>query len=302
MAQTIGSTYTVTIPTLSDPASIVEAFRYYHTGRPDAGPSQSNSIEQHLTTASTNITALQTAIGWPYSNGSNINARLVSLEAGAGNVAGQYIKSAPSSNIDYDFKNEITPVGTSTVPLMIKGINSATSTDLQQWFVFGDSNPRVKVTGTGRLYAYDGTSVDEVATLNGTQVLTNKIFNNGVLSVAATSATMDLTYRGKFVNFTSTSDKTVTVPPNASVAFPIGTKITITNLAASGNLVVAAGAGVTINSQDSRTRIFPYGSAFLFKVDTNTWTLNFMSKERQTFIQTTDPGAAALDGDIWYKY
>jgi hypothetical protein len=309
VAQTIGSSYTVTIPTLSDPASIVEAFRYYHTGRNDAGPALSNSVEQHLTTANTNIASLQTAIGWPYSNGSNINARLLSLEAGSGNVAGLYIKSGPSSNVTSDFKNEITPQNTSTIPLMIKGINGGTATDLQQWFVYGDSNPKVKITGTGRLYAFDGTSVDEVATINGTQVLANKIINQGVLTVATTTATMDLTYRGKFVNFVSTSAKTVTIPhatntvgPTGPVNFPIGTEITITNLAASGNMTLVGVTGVTLLSQDNRVLIYPYGSVKLFKVDANNWTLNFMSKERQTFIQQTDPGAAALDGDIWYKY
>lgn len=302
MAQTIGTNYTVTIPTLSDPASIIEAFRYYHTGRSDAGPALTNSLENHLTTVGTNITSLQNAIGWPYSNGSSISTRLSTLEANTGSALSVYIKTQPSHNTTLDFANIITPQNATTIPLIIKGASGASATDLQQWFINGENDPKVKITGAGRLYAFDGTSVDEVATINGSQVLTNKTLVSGVLTVGSATPTMDLTYRGKFVNLTATSAKTLTVPTNASVAFAVGTSITVTNLAATGNITISPAAGVTLLSQDSRRIIFPYGSAHLFKVDTNTWTINFMSKERQTFIQQTDPGSAAIDGDIWYKY
>jgi hypothetical protein len=300
VAQTIGTNYIVTIPTLSDPASIIEAFKYYHTGSL-AGPPQVNSVEKHFIDMDTRVDSVEAAIGTPYSNGSNINARITALEAGSGNVAGLYVKTGPTSNVDYNTSNILSAGGSTIVPLMIKGINGQSS-DLQQWFVYGDNNPRVKINSGGRLFTYDGTSVAEVVTLSGTQELTNKVVTGAALTVAGTSATIDLTYRAKFVNFTSTAAKTATIPANATTAFPVGTTITITNLAASGNLTIAAAGGVTLRSQDSRVLVFPYGTVVLFKVDTDTWTLNFMSKERQTFIQTTDPGAAAIDGDIWYKY
>lgn len=300
MAQTIGTNYIVTIPTLSDPASIIEAFKYYHTGSL-AGPPQVNSVEKHFIDMDTRVDSIEAAIGWPYSNGSSISARLTSLEAGSGNVAGLYIKTGPTSNVNAETSNIITAGASTIVPLMIKGINGQSS-DLQQWFTYGDSNPRAKINSTGKLFAYDGTSVAEVVTISGTQELTNKVVTGSALTVSSASATADLTYRAKFVNFTNTSAKTLTIPANATTAFPVGTTITVTNLAATGNLTVAAAGGVTIRSQDSRTLVFPYGTVVLFKVDTDTWVLNFMSKERQTFIQTTDPGAAAIDGDIWYKY
>lgn len=304
MAQTIGTNYIVTIPTLSDPASIIEAFKYYHTGSL-AGPPQVNSVEKHFIDMDARVDSIEAAIGWPYSNGSSISARLASLEAGSGNVAGLYIKTTPTSNVNAETSNILSAGGSTIIPLMIKGINGQTS-DLQQWFAYGDSNPRVKINSSGRLFTYDGTSVAEAVTISGTQELTNKVITNGQpLTVNSVSATADLTYRGKFVVFTSTSAKTLTIQTNnfgAQYAFPIGTTITVTNLAATGNLTIAAAVGVTLRSQDNRVLVFPYGTVVLFKVDTDTWIVNFMSKERQTFIQTTDPGAAAIDGDIWYKY
>lgn len=307
MPQTIGSNYVVTIPVLGDEASIVKAFQYYHRGNED-GTLGANGIESHLISIGNRIGTIEnTVIGYPYTSGSSINSRLNTLETNSGTVADKYIKAGPQSNTDVNLRNIITPQNSSTIPLIIQGVNGATSTDLQQWIIGGETTPKVRISAAGRLLSFDGTSVAEVATISGTQELTGKVITNSTLDVGATTAFVDLTYRGKFVNFTSTSPKTLTVPeatktPQTSYSIPVGTSVTITNLAATGNLTIAAEAGVTLLSQDSRRIIFPYGSAHLFKVATNTWTINFMSKERQIFIQQTDPGAAALDGDIWYKY
>lgn len=304
MPQTIGSNYIVTIPVLGDEASIVKAFQYYHRGNED-GTLGANGLESHLISISNRIGTIEnTAIGYPYTSGSTISARLNALEAATVTEADKYIKAGPQSNTDVALRNRITPQNSTAIPLVIQGASGATSTDLQQWIVGGETNPKVRISAAGRLLAFDGTSVAEVATISGTQELTGKIITTGLpLTVGATSATIDLTYRGKFVNFTSTSAKTAIVPLNATHAHPIGTTITITNLAATGNLTFSPEtSGVTLLSQDNLRTLFPYGSALLFKVAADTWTINFMSKERQTFIQQTDPGAAAVDGDIWYKY
>lgn len=308
MPQTIGSNYIVTIPVLGDEASIVKAFQLYHRGSED-GTLNSNGLESHLISTGNRITAIEnTAIGYPYTNPSTINARLATLEGNTGIDLSKFIKTAPESNgADPNKTNTITPALASAIPLKIQGVLGGSLTDLQQWVVGGETTPKVRISGTGRLFAFDGTSVSEVATISGTQELTNKVITSSYLEVGSTTAFVDLTYRGKLVNFTSTSAKTLTIPentktPSTTYGIPVGTSITITNLAASGNLTIAPEAGVTLLSQDSRRIIFPYGSAYLFKVAANTWTINFMSKERQIFIQQTDPGAAALDGDIWYKY
>lgn len=66
---------------------------------------------------------------------------------------------------------------------------------------------------------------------------------------------------------------TLTVPPNSSVAFPIGTVIDMTQTG-SGQITVTPGSGVTINSADSKTKFrVQYSGASLIKTDTNTWIL-----------------------------
>ena len=69
------------------------------------------------------------------------------------------------------------------------------------------------------------------------------------------------------------SAQTITVPPNSSVAFPVGTQIIVQNLG-SANATLAEGSGVTINSKDDALEIDgQYAGATLIKTATDTWSL-----------------------------
>ena len=74
--------------------------------------------------------------------------------------------------------------------------------------------------------------------------------------------------------FSSTSAVTVTVPLNASVAFPIGSTIDLEQTGA-GVVSVAGEAGVTVNKPAGRTAatLGQYAVIRLRKVALNTWTL-----------------------------
>jgi hypothetical protein len=77
-----------------------------------------------------------------------------------------------------------------------------------------------------------------------------------------------------FIRFSNASAITFTIPPNSSVAFPVGTVIEMAQTGA-GALSVAAGSGVTINSRSSDlTLAGQYAVAFVKKVDTDTWIMN----------------------------
>jgi len=64
---------------------------------------------------------------------------------------------------------------------------------------------------------------------------------------------------------------TVTVPPNSSVPFPVGTEIEITQQAA-GQILLAPGAGVSLHSPEGKlgTRL-QYSTVVLRKTATDTW-------------------------------
>lgn len=90
---------------------------------------------------------------------------------------------------------------------------------------------------------------------------------------AGTTYTLALADWGTIVEFTSASAVTVTVPPNASVAFPVGTAIELVQYGA-GQVSVAAGAGVTIRSPSGKLKLTgQYSAALLRKRATNEWFL-----------------------------
>jgi hypothetical protein len=90
---------------------------------------------------------------------------------------------------------------------------------------------------------------------------------------SGTSYTGVLADANTYVRFTSASAVAFTVPPNSSVAYPVGTEITIEQ-AGAGALTVTAGSGVTINSRGADLVLAgQYAVATLKKVATDTWIL-----------------------------
>ena len=83
-----------------------------------------------------------------------------------------------------------------------------------------------------------------------------------------------LTDAGKYLQMSYGSACTMTIPTNASVAFPIGSRIEIEQNGA-GQVQILAAVGVTLNSQGGKTKILgQYATCFIIKIDTNLWTLS----------------------------
>ncbi len=88
-----------------------------------------------------------------------------------------------------------------------------------------------------------------------------------------TTYTLVLTDNGKYLTFTNASAITATVPPNSSVALPVGTQIDWKQGGA-GKLTWAQGSGVTINSYlSNKSAAGQHAGGTLLKVATDTWDL-----------------------------
>jgi len=84
-----------------------------------------------------------------------------------------------------------------------------------------------------------------------------------------TSYTLVLTDVAKVVSLTNAAAITLTVPTNASVAFPIGTQILLYQGGA-GQVTISSSA--TIRSQGSKVKLYgQYAVAGLLKVATDEW-------------------------------
>ncbi len=85
-----------------------------------------------------------------------------------------------------------------------------------------------------------------------------------------TSYTLVLADMGKFVTMSNAGASTLTVPPNSSVAFPVGTVIEGAQLGA-GQVTLTPGAAVTINGSPGLKVAAQYGTFGLIKTATDVW-------------------------------
>ena len=107
---------------------------------------------------------------------------------------------------------------------------------------------------------------------------TNSVgFRDVPQNAKTTNYTLVLSDAGKHIHKSGTSAYTVTIPANASVAFPIGTAVTFVNSGSSGSMTIAitsdtlriAGAGTT----GSKT-LAAYGVATAIKVASTLWMIS----------------------------
>ena len=84
------------------------------------------------------------------------------------------------------------------------------------------------------------------------------------------SYTLVLSDASKVVEMNVASANTLTVPPNSSVAYDVGTQITILQTGA-GQTTLTQGAGVTINGTPGLKLRAQWSSATLIKRATDTW-------------------------------
>jgi hypothetical protein len=145
------------------------------------------------------------------------------------------------------------------------------------------TSPEINITGnaSGTAATVTGaaqTNITSVGTLSALAV-TGAITAGSLVAPLAINAQTGTTYTfviadaGKMVTSSNGSAQTVTVPPNSSVAFAVGTQIIVQNIG-SANATLAEGSGVTINSKDDNKEIDgQYAAATLIKTATDVWSL-----------------------------
>jgi hypothetical protein len=278
MPNELGTNYKVTVPVLSDNASIYEAFQYYHMGTTN-GSVATNSIENRLLEIDTKISTINTNIGYTgiSPTPSPLQTRLGYIEtvvgtssSPGGSNSSSYIKMGPSSNDTASTRNLITPTAISVIPLTIQGANGQTA-DLQQWKT--NAATVAKVDSTGKLSSYNGSSMVDVVTVSGTQTLTDKTLTTPITTIGTNartaSYTLILSDQSKMIEVNSSSATTLTIPADASVNFPVGTYIVV--LQTGSGQITVAGSGFTPDATPGRKTRTLWSMATLIKRGTNLW-------------------------------
>jgi len=188
--------------------------------------------------------------------------------------------------------------------LFVNG-NTLSASDLNTYIqqqtvmVFADSTARTTalsgvvsagmisyLTGTNSLETYNGSAwvangVGDV-TLTGTQTLTNKtltspIINLGINAQTGTTYTTVLGDNGQLVTLNNASAITVSIPTNASVAYPIGAQINFAWITGAGQPTISATTpGTTTILSTGASSVAPKlravnATATCMKILTDTW-------------------------------
>jgi hypothetical protein len=185
--------------------------------------------------------------------------------SGIAHNAGASIKHVLTSSDLIFFRNGSSPLAS----LGFSGSTSGTTT-VQATAVAG--------TTTLTLPAATDTLVGKTTT----DTLTNKPLTsptiNGAIINLTTNAQIGTTYtlvlddNGKIVEMNNGSANTLTVPLNATVAYPVGAQINVLQTGA-GQTTVVATSGVTINATPGLKLRTQWSSATLIKRATDTWVL-----------------------------
>lgn len=139
-------------------------------------------------------------------------------------------------------------------------------------YIYGTGSNTVAL---GTLTSFIRTLLDDADAATARETLSaepqGEIFGENLQT--GTTYTFVLADKGKRVRANNASAQTYTVPPNSSVAFPVGSRIEVFQYGA-GQVSIAAGAGVTIRSSGSKLKITgQYSAALLDKIATDEWLL-----------------------------
>lgn len=185
--------------------------------------------------------------------------------------------TSPWTELDIAFGSEYLPIlGKAADSDLLDGVGSESFVKFTDTATAATADKVAKRLGDGKLKAVAGTASDEV--VNYTQLAASIVTaRQELISRTVTAAiTLALTDAGCLINIGNsayTPTINCTVPPNSSVAFPIGSFVDICSTS-KGTVTLVAGAGVTISGT---TLLYgQYSTARLVKTATDTWQVVFV--------------------------
>lgn len=173
--------------------------------------------------------------------------------------------TSPWSGLDSAFDSQYLPIlGKAADSDLLDGQSSENFVKFTDTSTAATADKVIKRLSDGRAKVASGTATDDAVNFG-------QLTSAPISQTVTANVTLALTDVGKMVivnNASYTPNVTVTVPPNSSVAFPVGSFVDVVSTG-KGVAELTAGAGVTISGH-----LLLYGggsSARLVKIGTDTW-------------------------------
>jgi len=173
------------------------------------------------------------------------------------------VTSAIQTQIDAK-QNELTGLTATVTELnYTDGVTSAIQTQLDAKIASVEADKTPQLGGDLDVNGYD---------ITGNPAIDGR---RAIVTEEETAKTLALTDAGDFVVTTSGSATTVTIPTNASVAFPTGTEIDFIQKGAGELTIEGGGASVTLNGVPAGSTAITaqWGGATIKKIDADEWVI-----------------------------
>ena len=246
------------------------------------------TVAQGGTGATDAATALTNLGAYPASNpnGYTSNTGTVTSVAGTGTVNGLTLTGTVTTSGSLTLGGTLSNVSlttqvTGTLPVANGGTGATSLTANNVLLGNGTSAVQVVAPGTS----------GNVLTSNGTTWVSSAAAGGSVSypqNIQSGNYTLVLGDAGKHIYSANTGAQTITIPTNASVAFPIGTLVTIVNFGTNPITLGVSGVSVYPNGSKSAVTTPKIGvgvSLQLLKTDTNSWEVTFGSFATSTTFQ-----------------
>ena len=210
------------------------------------------------------------AVNKTYADGVVTAAKIITAAGGDG-TAGQALTTNGSGTLDF---TTITGTTEASIISAVGGDGSSgqvLKTNGSGDLSFGDVALGTNTTGNYMADVSAGTGISITHTpaegSTATIALADVSFNEETASY-----TLVLDDKNKIVEMNVASANNLTIPPNSSVAFPVGSQINILQVG-TGQTTIVAGAGVTVNGTPGLKMRTQFSYATCIKRATNTWVL-----------------------------
>ena len=210
------------------------------------------------------------AVNKTYADGVVTAAKIITAAGGDGTV-GQALTTNGSGTLDF---TTITGTTEASIISAVGGDGAAGSvlkTNGSGDLSFGDVALGTNTSGNYMSDVSAGTGISITHTPAEGSTATIALADVSTNAQTA-SYTLVLDDKNKIVEMNVASGNNLTVPPNSSVAYPVGSQINILQVGA-GQTTVVQGAGVTVNAAPGLKLRTQWSYATLIKRATNTWVL-----------------------------